>query len=130
MSDRMISGGGQVPADDSHKEIDPRTGQQRGYVVLTPEERAKGFVNPVRTSYVHDCGEVTTMSRDIAETYARDPWFYSGTFCCRCCAHFSLEQFHWIDGEPMDPLEWPEPVFERVRKAEAERKVSGTGEKP
>jgi len=28
-------------------------GQQRGYVVLSDEERAKGFVRPVRRSYVH-----------------------------------------------------------------------------
>jgi hypothetical protein len=69
----------------------PRTGQQEGYVVLAEEERAKGFVRPVRQSYKHlKCGTVTTMGRTLAETYARNPSFYSGTFCCGCGTHFSV----------------------------------------
>ena len=74
----------------------PRAGQQQGYVVLAEEERAKGFVRPVRRSYVHlKCGTLTTMSQVLAETYARDPFFYSGTFCCGCRAHFPVGE----DGE-------------------------------
>jgi hypothetical protein len=120
MSDRQLSNGQPVPADDSHKEIDPQTGMQRGYVVLTAEERSKGFVNPCRDSYVHTCGTVTRMGRVIAETYARDPWFYNGTFCVGCGAHFPLDQFHWDrDGEPLDPLKWSPETFDRVRKAKA-----------
>jgi hypothetical protein len=66
-------------------------GQQEGYVVLAEEERAKGFIRPVRHSYVHDkCKGVTTMSNALAETYARDPFFYIGTFCCHCGAHFPV----------------------------------------
>jgi hypothetical protein len=49
----MLTTGQAVPADRSHTEIDPATGQQKAYVVLTPEERAKGYVRPVRRSYVH-----------------------------------------------------------------------------
>ncbi len=41
------------PVTPDHKDIDPRTGQQKGYVVLSVEERAKGFVQPVRTRYRH-----------------------------------------------------------------------------
>lgn len=68
-----------------------RKGQQEGYVVLAEEERAKGFVRPVRRSYKHlKCGVVTTMGQTLAETYARDPHFYSGTFCCGCSAHFPV----------------------------------------
>lgn len=79
-----------------HREIEPETGMQKGYVVLAEEERAKGFVRPVRRSYVHlKCGTLTTMSQTIAETYARDPYFYSGTFCCGCRAHFPVGE----DGE-------------------------------
>ncbi len=79
------------PVTPDHREIDPRTGQQKAYVVLSAEERAKGFVRPVRTSYVHEkCGSTTTMGQALAETYARDPSFYSGTFCCRCRAHFPV----------------------------------------
>lgn len=33
--------------------VDPRTGQHKAYWVLSPEERAKGFVRPVRDSYKH-----------------------------------------------------------------------------
>lgn len=111
MSDVQLTDGCPVPADRSHTEIDPRTGMQKGYVVLSPEERAKGFVKPVRRSYTHNkCGVLTTMGVALAETYARDPNFYSGTFCCGCRAHFPLKEFSWdSDGEPMDPTlqdEW------------------------
>lgn len=78
------------PVTDDHREIQPN-GQQKGYVVLSEAERAKGFVRPVRRSYVHDkCGGTTTMGQALAETYARDPHFYSGTFCCHCRAHFPV----------------------------------------
>ena len=71
---------------------------QKGYVVLTPGERAKGFVRPVRTKYIHKtCGVETRMGQAIAETYARDPGFYSGTFCVGCRKHFPLVEFHWSD---------------------------------
>jgi hypothetical protein len=84
------------PVTPDHREIDPATGMQKGYVVLSDEERAKGFVRPVRRSYVHQkCGTVTTMGRSLAETYARAPFFYSGTFCCGCHNHFPVGE----DGE-------------------------------
>lgn len=132
------------PVTPDHREIQPATGMQKGYVVLSAEERAKGFVRPVRTSYVHvgaagprfplqdltdvqkerssglgyvkfepypegerpalgrywtqaqldkvgkGCGSVTTMGRALAETYARDPGFYGGTFCATCRTHFPV----------------------------------------
>jgi hypothetical protein len=66
-------------------------GQQEKYLVLSDEERARGFVRPVRRSYKHlACGTVTTMGQALAETYARDPAFYGGTFCCYCGNHFPL----------------------------------------
>lgn len=84
------------PVTPDHREIDPRTGMQKGYVVLSAEERAKGFVRPVREAYVHlVCGVVTRMGRSLAETYARDPNFYSGTFCAHCRSHFPVGE----DGE-------------------------------
>ena len=84
------------PVTDDHREINPATGQQKGYVVLSDEERAKGYVRPVRRSYVHlKCGAVTTMAQSIAETYARDPKFYSGTFCFGCRTHLPLDEFRW-----------------------------------
>jgi hypothetical protein len=129
--------------EDVDTTIDPATGQQREYLVLSEEERAKGFVRPVRLSYRHvgipapkydlrilsdeereryadvgyvsfeqypagssslgrfwtekemrsvdgGCHTVTTMARPLAETYARSPGFYGGTFCCRCGTHFPV----------------------------------------
>lgn len=162
-------------------------GQQNKYAVLSDEERAKGFVRPVRRSYKHvgvrpthartralsddeakryeqfgyvayesypcsqivdangptpecgypadnerhddqsptfchsyqsrdgssttgrywtvaqlasGCGTVTTMGEKIAETYARNPNFYSGTFCVGCHTHLPIGEageFVWID---------------------------------
>jgi hypothetical protein len=76
--------------------INPATGQHGAYYVLSEEERAKGFVRKVRRSYVHKkCGTLTTMSQDIAETYARDPKFYGRTFCCGCRTHKPVAEFTW-----------------------------------
>jgi hypothetical protein len=91
------------PLTDDHRTIDPATGMQQDYVVLCPEERAKGFVRPVRDTYQHlPCGTTTTMGQALAETYARDPTFYTGTFCVQCRAHFPLSEFIWTDdGTPV-----------------------------
>jgi hypothetical protein len=130
-----------------HEEILP-SGMQRDYLVLTREEREKGFVEPLRRSYRHvgipgpkhelrdltpeeseryadygyakfepypegsrsigrfwtreqlekvgrGCGTVTTMGWEIAATYARQPEFYGGTFCCGCGKHLPVGE----DGE-------------------------------
>lgn len=124
--------------------IGPR-GQHEGYWVLSEEERAKGFVRPLRASYRHvgrrpefptrpltdeekarysrfdyvafepypeerlpstgrfwtrdqlasGCGSVTSMSKAIAETYARSPSFYGSTFCCKCGSHYAVDEFVW-----------------------------------
>jgi hypothetical protein len=104
-SARQLSGGGAVT--DDHRELKPN-GQQKGYIVLSEAERGKGFVRQFRDTYRHSkCGAITTMSRDIAETYARDPKFYSGTFCSTCRAHFPVGndgEFTWYE---MDGTEGP-----------------------
>jgi len=93
-SQRCLTDGSPITSD--HKEIDPITKQQKDYIVLTADERAKGFVRPVRDTYTHKkCNSDTTMGRAIAETYAREPKFYSGTFCCSCQQHFPLDEFVW-----------------------------------
>lgn len=149
------------PNDPALKATRP-DGQQAAYLVLSAEERAKGFVRPVRTAYRHvgrakpgpytreltpdekrrfagegyvlyedygperapivgrywtqaeldghgaGCNTVTTMNATLAETYARDPTFYSGTFCVGCGKHFRLRHaddtpaFVWeADGTPV-----------------------------
>ena len=79
--------------------------QAEAYLVLSTEELAKGYVRPLRRSYVHSnpdstlkpsgCGVKTTMSEKIAQTYARDPKFYQGTYCAGCKMHLANEQFTW-----------------------------------
>lgn len=71
-------------------------GQHDTYLVLSDEELAKGFVRPLRTTYLHKaCSSTTTMGAKLAETYARDPHFYGFTFCVTCNAHFPVNQFVW-----------------------------------
>lgn len=72
------------------------------YLVLSDDERAKGFVRPLRRSYVHTtCGTETRMGEAIAETYARDPKFYGATYCVNCRMHRPVGsdgEFVWDDG--------------------------------
>ena len=135
------------PNDPRLKNIGP-DGMQESYLVLSEEERALGFVRPVRRSYRHvgipgprfllrdltdeeatryagagyvkfeeyptgeaaagrfwtqerldrvgrGCGVVTTMGQQIAETYARNPGFYGGTYCAGCSTHLPVGR----DGE-------------------------------
>lgn len=61
------------------------------YLTLSEEERAKGFVRPVRRGYIHlPCRGLTTMSQEIAETYARKPDFYGSTYCVHCSKHLPV----------------------------------------
>lgn len=138
------------PVDKVRAEQTEKEGQHKSYIVLCPDERAKGFVRPFRDSYKHvgirprfplrdltneererygdygyvkyeeypesespsvgrfwtekelrsGCGTVTTMSRALSETYARDPKFYGATFCYGCNAHLPVQEFIWTaDGE-------------------------------
>lgn len=81
--------------------------QAQKYLVLSDEERAKGFVRPVRRSYIHakvrgGCGGETRMGQALAETYARDPSFYGGTYCVHCQMHRPVGEhgeFEWFDAE-------------------------------
>lgn len=77
-------------------------GQAKAYLVLSAQERALGYVRPLRTAYVHEvCGAVTTMNIGIAETYARNPNFYGATYCVKCMKHRPVGpdgEFVWGDG--------------------------------
>lgn len=101
-------------------DAEPLPSQHDVYLVLSEEERAKGFVRPVRRAYVHQfmldgspvpyplvsmrgvggCGAVTTMNQALAETYARDPSFYGATWCVGCNKHLPVGadgEFYWDD---------------------------------
>lgn len=89
------------------------------YLVLSDEERSKGFVRPVRHAYLHircpkdeanwgkldvhghPFGPRTTMGLALSETYARDPHFYGATYCVHCSMHKPVGEageFIWDDG--------------------------------
>jgi hypothetical protein len=98
------------PADpDLTHGADPegaRVPQAGAYLVLPEQERAKGFIRPVRRSYWHaaGCGQITTMSQGLAETYARQPSFYGATYCTTCQRHAPVSEFRWqIVGDDTDP---------------------------
>jgi len=88
------------------------------YLVLSEAERAKGFVRPLRRSYIHvgingseidpanpakhgrtgeACGAETTMGLALCETYARDPNFYGATYCVGCRMHRPIAEFVWSE---------------------------------
>ena len=83
------------PNDPELKSGQNENGQNKVYLVLSNEEKAKGFVRPVRDTYVHKCGVVTKMDTSIAETYARNPKFYGLTYCIGCGTHFPVGEFVW-----------------------------------
>jgi len=94
--------------DPSHPDLkrgadDTPVEQQSTYLVLSEEDRAQGFVKPLRREYIHKvCNKITVCNLEIAETYARDPTFYGGTYCTTCKMHRPLSEFKWDDGEEMD----------------------------
>lgn len=106
----------------THGADDEPVPQAEVYLVLSEEERAKGFVRPLRRAYVHrywldgrtdplptvlttleglgGCGALTTMGLALCETYARQPNFYGATYCVGCSKHRPVAEFVWDeDGE-------------------------------
>lgn len=82
----------------THGADDEPVPQSDVYLVLSEEERAKGFVRPLRTSYRHSaCGTTTRMGLALCETYARQPSFYGATYCCTCRKHRPVAEFTWND---------------------------------
>jgi len=82
-----------------HGTDDKPAQQNEKYLVLSEDERNRGFVRPVRRTYIHDvCGAATTMSQALAETYAAQPKFYGATYCVGCRMHRPVGEFTWDDG--------------------------------
>ena len=70
-------------------------GQYENYPTITDGE----YKNPVRSLYRHNrCKAITAISNEIAETYAKDPKYYSHTFCGQCRDHLPVSEFLWMDG--------------------------------
>lgn len=70
--------------------------QNQVYLILSEEERSKGFIRPIYTSYTHKvCNTSTSMGLELCETYARNPKFYGSTYCCHCQKHCLVSEFIW-----------------------------------
>jgi hypothetical protein len=90
--------------NDPDLNVIEESGMQKKYLVLSEEERNKGFVRPLRRSYIHTAGKCrgaeTRMGLALCETYASDPKFYGATFCAVCGGHYPVAEFLWAeDGE-------------------------------
>lgn len=94
--------------------------QNKKYLIL-PEHKRKGFIRPLRRSYIHvgiggheidpndmsksglkgnACGVQTRMGLELCETYAANPHFYGSTYCVGCQMHLPVAEFVWDeDGE-------------------------------
>lgn len=55
------------PKDPNLEVVDPSTGLQKAYLVLSEEERKKGFVRPYRDSYTHVGVRPKYPLRDLTE---------------------------------------------------------------
>ena len=104
MSETKVPASGQPPESKGATPTERKLadGQYADHWVLSDEERAKGFIRPVRATYIHQtCGMATKMGSKIAETYARQPSFYGSTFCVGCRSYFPVGaagEFVWEDG--------------------------------
>jgi len=95
MTDPRSTTDGEPPTDDRWDSSAPKPkdadGQHAAYWVLPDEDRARGFVRPLRDTYVHlTCGKATTLGPKIAETFAAKPDYYTSTFCVACREHFPV----------------------------------------
>lgn len=71
-------------------------GQYENYPTIDEGE----FEQPVRKTYIHEeCGTATTMTGDLPESVARDPEYYTATFCAGCGDHVPVEEVYWEEDE-------------------------------
>jgi hypothetical protein len=77
---------------------------------LTDQERAQGFVRPLRTRVLHTtaapgrpvCGRPSAMSIGQAEDMAKDPASWTSCWCAVCGRRLPVNQFTWqADGSPV-----------------------------
>lgn len=76
--------------------------QQYGYVKYEsyPEGTISGRFWTQKQLDAKGCNTITTMGRELSETYAADPTYYGSTFCCGCHAHLPVSEFIWtLDGQ-------------------------------
>jgi len=67
---------------------------------LTATERREGYARPVRFRVAHaaGCGAAQTLSRELAESFARWPDFKPELHCGGCGEDAPIGDFRWSDG--------------------------------
>jgi hypothetical protein len=87
---------GPPPEDFDYGEKRP-DGQYENYPTIDEGE----FEQEPRDTYIHvdGCGSRTTMTGDLPESVARDPTYYTKTFCTGCGTHVPVGEVEWEDGE-------------------------------
>jgi hypothetical protein len=66
---------------------------------LTPEEKAAGFIRPMRTRVKHKfCGTTSILRTVDALDMARDPTSWSTCWCMVCGRRLPADQFEWFPG--------------------------------
>lgn len=92
-------GGPPIPLPDGGFDYGEKRedGQYENYPTIDEGE----FEQEPRATYVHvdGCGQSTTMTGDLPESVARDPTYYTKTFCTGCGEHVLVEEVEWEDGE-------------------------------
>lgn len=91
-----------LTTDRDHPELGhgEGNGQNKVYLILSPEERAKGFVRPVRQSYTHVglriCGKIKTFDGDPGLFVCKSPPNHEGKCGPVYCA-ITKEQKEQLD---------------------------------
>jgi len=92
--------------DDPPGDFDYGEQQEDGQYENYPTIEEGEFQQEPRESYIHDeefggCGSRTRMTGDLPESVARDPTYYTKTFCSGCGEYVPVEEVRWVkDGEP------------------------------
>ena len=73
-----------------------KVSQEKTETELSDNERARGFVRPLRNTNKHpECGGITLMSDKIAENMAKKPNHYDEMYCIDCKTSAPLDKFIW-----------------------------------
>ena len=82
--------------DEGHGILPDARAQTLIHWQMSEDEKARGFVRPLRDSYVHRvCHHVNTMGQSMAETLAKKPTIFSTIYCIGCKAHRPVGEFLW-----------------------------------
>lgn len=100
---KTLTDGSSVTED--HRKIHPGTGLQKAYVVLSAEERAKGFVRPYRDTYVHVGRKLPETLRDLTPEEEKENAKYG---------YVKYEQYP-PDRDPLDGRFWTEMDLEYAK---------------